>query len=618
VSSTGAEATGAAGGSRELTKAPAASGPHSGSARSRLILLLAVLALTVRATHLVQIAETPLLDYHRAFSQSDMHLFHQWSLRIVGGDLIGRERYHPLVNWQLAIAPAEKWERWYGDSSPVFYKAPFYAYLLAVLYAIFGDSALPMLVLQALVSTLCVVLLFRIVEIIFDTGSAVAAAGLFALYAPGIHYDATLLRGPWIVLAALLVTEALASLPRRSIRTGAGLLGLATGFAVLVNEGFTPLLVLIGLALIHHHRHRSMAAGAAFYALGVALMLAPVVARNIAVGTRPFSIAAMGLLAVTFFNAAGSDPFFFEVRPAAFVPLLEAGNGGALATVKATLSSFGSVADAMWFAVLKVSGLAVPFESPDNVSFYYAALKSPLLSVLPGHRVVFPLAIVGVVLVGRRLCQAASLVPVFAVLTLSILLTIPVSRYRATWTVLLLPFAGFALFRVTEWARQRRLRGLVSAAAALAMIIVALATWERRILFAQRARAGVAYRPSEFWVSADVYERRGHLTRAAREMQELARLNPDPDVRRNSCLRLAHLAARSGQKDEVRAALQQALSAGGDTPFNLLLVGDAHLALLGDRETALACYQRAIVRGPPDSIRDVLRGKVLELTGDGR
>src|SRR5262249_32176163 len=108
---------------------------------------LALISITVllRGVHLLRIAHSPIFDYHHFFPPSDMYLFDQWSQRIAGGDVLGRESYQPVVEWQLGLAPLRHWKQWYGHPL-IFYKAPFYAYLVALLYRLFRGPVLPLAV----------------------------------------------------------------------------------------------------------------------------------------------------------------------------------------------------------------------------------------------------------------------------------------------------------------------------------------------------------------------------------------------------------------------------------------------------------------------------------------
>src|SRR5262245_55231895 len=331
-----------------------------------------------------------------------MYFFDQWAQRIAGGDVLGREVYHPLGAWQLAAAALDKWQAWYG-TSPVFYKAPFYPYLIAILYRVFGDAIFPLALLQILAAGASTLLLGDITRRIFGDTAGLGAAIIYALYAPDVHFDTIMLRGPWIVLASLLGTWLLLRLrDRPGARLAAGL-GVATAIAILVNEAFLIVPLLIGVLLLWWFgRSRPVAILAGAFILGIVVTFAPLVIRNVMVRAPPLKLVVTGSTVYAVFNAAGSSPYFFQVNPAAFVPIVEASHGELLATMLGCLRSFASTRDVLAFYLHKAYGLAIPFENPDNANIYYAELKSRLLGVLPNYAVLLPVGVVGLALAARR------------------------------------------------------------------------------------------------------------------------------------------------------------------------------------------------------------------------
>ena len=310
-----------------------------------------------------------------------------------------------------------------------------------------------------------------------------------------------------------------------------------------------------------------------------------------------------GSATYAFFNSAGSSPYFFEARPAAISAILERTGSSLPATAVACLRSFSGPAEALRLYLGKLVMLIVPFESPDNFNFYYAALRSPLLRALPGYGLLVALAAVGLALVRSRWRKACIWLPVPVALLMSFLLTSPLSRYRATFAVFLLPFAGLACATGAEELRRRRWgRAAALAGAALAVGGAALLL-QRQIVFADRPAGAFRYRAAEFVLSAQVYAGRHDLAGAARELLLLARLNPRLSDKVNAHLMLADLAARGGSRPLARAALASAARLGARDGFALLAVGDAYWELLRDRQGALAAY-RAAQRAPgPERLR---------------
>lgn len=284
-----------------------------------------------------------------------------------------------------------------------------------------------------------------------------------------------MLRGPWIILAALLITWQLVKLRRVPTPGAAAILGGIVGAALLINEGFLPLPVLV-LAVVFSwvHRLRRFAVLTAAFGAGLAVAVSPLVVRNWLVGAPALQFAVSGGYGYALWNAADSEPLFFPAPPASFLPLMATTDGRFSKAVWGCLRSFPSAGEFLRLYLRRVTGLVVPLEIPDNVNFYYAALKDPLLRPLPTYALVFPLIVIGLYLGARRYRDLGALVPGSLTFFLSIMLTQPTSRYRLQLVVLLLPFAGCALAQAFRWIRVRNFAALIVAASA--MVLCSLGT----------------------------------------------------------------------------------------------------------------------------------------------
>jgi len=514
----------------------------------RIVAILIAFTVCLRLAHLALVAPTPLVSFHREFVDSDMWFFDQWVQRIVAGDWVGRERFHPLAAWQLAAASAEKWLEWYG-SAPTFYKAPFYAYLLAIL-SLLKAPVVSVFVLQAAAAGLSAWLLFRIARGMFGEAAGLFAVALFALYGPDIHFTTVMLRGPWIVLSTLLVTDRLLAFAGRPSTARAGLAGLSVAAAIVVNEAMTPLALLAPLAFLSAGAARGrLLKSCAGFAAGALAGLLPVVIRNLMVGAPPFQIAVTGSVVLAVFNSASSDPLLFSARPENFAPVMDLGGASLLETLLACARSFSTLSDWAGFYALKAAGLVAPFENPDNVNFYYAALVNPWLGLLPAYGVLLPLALVGSLLAWpARRASWLCWVPSPLVLLAAMLLTLPLSRYRAVWAIHLMPFAGLALSLGLAWARERRFARLSGLAAALACVAAAQFVVQQQVFWGARRAQSLAYRPAEFVLAARMEASAGHFAAAAREMERLAGVHPEAGVK----LQALTLAAQ--YRDQERAS----------------------------------------------------------------
>ncbi len=580
---------------------------------ARRSLAVFVLAVLLRVLHLLHVVPTPLFAYHHDFKGSDMFIFDQWGQRIAAGDVLGRAPYQPLAAWQLLIAPESRWHQWYGHPL-TFYKAPLYAYLVGALRFVWDDPMLPLALIQIAASGLCVVLLGRLGARLLGEGPGFAAALLFALYAPAIHYDVVMLRGPLIVLSSLLATGALLQLREQPTCWYAGMLGLAMALALLTNEGFAPVpLLILWLLLAWWGATRRTALLAGVFALGLLAGLTPVVLRNLAVGAPPLTLAVTGSTVLAVFNSANANPYAFDIRPHAVAPLIAQGNGQMLATALACLESFPSAAAVAVFYLKKTAGLLIPFENPDNANFYYAALEDPLLRLLPAYGTLLPLALVGLALLNRRLRELAPVMPFAAALLASILLTMTLSRYRVTLAVFLLLPAGLTLARLVAWAAAGRARAVATTLGAVASLAWASLALEGVVLGPAREADRQRYRTAEFLLGAEFYARRGLYDRAIGEAMELVRRNPDPEVQASGLLLAARLQLHKNDRARAGETLQLAARANPGDAQLLTVIGDLQRDALGDAKAAAGSYRQALALEPLEPLAERLRQRLARM-----
>lgn len=111
------------------------------------------------------------------------------------------------------------------------------------------------------------------------------------------------------------------------------------------------------------------------------------------------------------------------------------------------------------------------------------------------------------------------------------ILTLPLSRYRAVWAIHLIPFAGLALSRAWAGMREPNPRSVLRLSLGVAVVAALQLLVQRDVLFRDRGAMASMYRPSEFVLSARMDAESGRFAAAAREMEQLAVLHPDPGIR---------------------------------------------------------------------------------------
>ena len=566
----------------------------------------AALSITARVAYRAEVAASPLSVQHR-WAESDMAYFDDWGRLVASGDLLSRSLRPPGHAWHRAVAldylgrhpedparatadpVASLWERWIGGGR--LYQEPLYAYLIALVRPWGGVAAVLVVQLAlGLASTLAILWLTR--RLFGDLAAGIAGL-LAALCAPLLYLEMVLVRETAIVFASL----GLVALADAAIRRGGAwrrlALGLATGVAILLKSHFA--LFAAGavtlVALRERARPREAFRAVATVALGLALGLAPLVARNLVVGAPPLVTSSAGAVNFVLGNAAGpsADPTVRRARHVA--DILEKTRGAFLPTVVETLRTHDDAAGYLRLLRAKWRATWGWYEEPDNTNFYYYRLHARVLGWMPvSFLVVAPLALAGIAV---ALPRARACLPLLLMAAASLavpLLAFPVDRFRAPFLALLIPFAAFALARACAWAGDGRWARLAALVAGVALV----AAWVGQPRGAKPLIRPVDYRvPHETWYGplADEAEARADYERAASvlasslpfeppEVGDMARGRGARDpleaesarffggVRR----RLAGLLERSGRADEARLqataadALDRAAEGWGGAP----------------------------------------------------
>jgi hypothetical protein len=151
--------------------------------RWNLLLGVALLALVVRLVYIWQISHAPFFTLRLG----DAEAYHQWALRIAGGD-------------------------WIGDG--VFYQAPLYPYFLAAVYTVLGEGTAIVRFVQAVCGAASCALLAAAGMALFGPRGA-SAGVLLALYPTAIFLDGLLEK---TAIVSLLTAALLHLLSARRVR----------------------------------------------------------------------------------------------------------------------------------------------------------------------------------------------------------------------------------------------------------------------------------------------------------------------------------------------------------------------------------------------------------------
>jgi len=440
--------------------------------RGAALLLVLGVALGVRLANVRWMAAQPITEFQYVWGDGDMAMHWQWAGRIAHGDLLSREPY-PLPPWMQAIAPFETWQRWRGGN--VFFKAPLYPYALAAVRVVVGEDHRAILLCHVALGVVNVALLYLLASRYFDVPIALTAGLGAALYGPALLNETLLLRDTLGVTMSLLLLLALS----RCTTAARGrwlVAGIAFALALLARELVAPFGLCVAFWIWQRFRTPPAVVvhvlGA--FALGAALGLVPLVARNLAVGAPPLAVSAIGPEGILYGHAVDGAPAELKV-PAAAAEILRAADGSLIAVLRGTLATYGGD----WWRLLRneaarAAAIFSALEGSDNTNWYFYAARSTLLGRALRWEIVLALGLVGL-WVARRCVRGDDRIVLYylGVSLIGLQFTSVVGRYRLVPAAVLSMYAAVTVVTVLRALGARDWRAVAGPALASACIYVA-------------------------------------------------------------------------------------------------------------------------------------------------
>ena len=429
----------------------------------RVYALVAFAALLVRAIYLWQIYPAPFFDLR----MGDGAVYHAWATRIANG-------------------------AWFSDH--VFYQAPLYPYVLALVYVVFDDSVLTVRLVQALMGTGACVLIAAATHAFFGPRAALVAGLMLALFAPAIFLEGliqkTALGG---VLTAAFVAG-LGMLTRRPSAPRWLVIGIVTGLLALTRENalvFIPPLLLWLLV-----RGGRRLAWTAMFALGLGLTFLPAVLHNRVVGGE--YVLTTSQFGSNFYIGNNPDddgtysPLHFDRGDALYersdaTRLAEQALGRTLSSAEVSRYWRDRALDAIgaqplkwlrlvaWKLALTFNAVEIPDTEAQEIYADWSILLRGL-GVLAHFGVLMPLAAFGIVMSAaswRRLWVIYLMAACYAV---SVVMFFVSARYRLPLAMFLVPLAAAGLVQASVRIRQHEYRR-VAGGALLALAVAIGSNW---------------------------------------------------------------------------------------------------------------------------------------------
>ena len=268
-----------ASGSRKSRNVGTATRQTAGRARSepsvttssRLLTALALaaivlLGLGLRASYLREIVHAP--DF--SLPQVDAGFYDYWARGLATGDWTVPENLSDFPDPHVQSSP--------------YFRPPGYPFFLTLVYAVTGGSYRAARVVQMGLGLLNCLLGYALGKRVFGRGVGLLLALLLSVYWGFIYFEGELLAPVLLVSAGLLLFYTLSLWPTRLTFGRALAGGLAFGLYTVIRANvllFAPVVLAWTWWLARRHRDgRSVAVGWAGFALGAAVMIAPVTIRN--------------------------------------------------------------------------------------------------------------------------------------------------------------------------------------------------------------------------------------------------------------------------------------------------------------------------------------------------
>lgn len=382
--------------------------------------MILVLAFAVRLAHWIAVRGLPFV----AQLVVDSKEYDAWARQIAAGDWLG---------------------------SRVFFQAPLYPYLVAVIYKISGGATGAVYLFQIALAVAGVWALARAGRLMGGEIAGLFAAGLAAVYGPFVFYDVQLMKeSPAVTVVCFLLWALAAARARPSARAWT-VAGLLLGTLALLRENAllaTPFLALLTLA--PNAPRGTIARRAGAFVLGAALPLVPVAIRNGVVGGEFLPTTSQGGANFYIGNNASADGTYRPIVPGRQIPTLERQESIRVAEVATGRKLSAGEASSYWlhrglawarsnpWACVKLQGRKLGmywswYEWPDAVDYYWIGARSPVFRLpLVEFGTISLLAVAGVGLMLRRRL-ASPLAPAWTLASIWMLSTIAFflfSRYR--------------------------------------------------------------------------------------------------------------------------------------------------------------------------------------------
>lgn len=414
-------------------------------------------ALVVRVVYLLNLrANDPFYDYTlRGF---DQHTYQRMAEEIVGGDLLLRGR-------------------------GLFYYGPLYAYFSALIFWIGGLGNYDLLhAVQLFIAVGTCGLMWSLARTYVDRVPAFLAGSMAAFCSAWLFYEQLLLMEGLVLFLQLAMLYLLrtAEIGRRFVPLRLGGAGMASALAFFGRGNIAMFVAAVPFWILWRMREKEGRAGwiqgaarAGVFAGAAGVLLIGMGIRSYAV-KEEFAIGTTNGPAMLYLGNAADASGEFAYSPR-FQEAHAKSQSDPEIYSKQLREDLGAAPGAIAFNMLrKFYFFWNAYDLPDNTSFYLGRQFSPLTRWNPiGFHMIVVIGLIGAGLIARE-WRSMSLLWLYLILfSISVIIVVPIGRYKLPITIPLMIFAGYALdWMWTALDEKRFARLSAVAAAALVLIVV--------------------------------------------------------------------------------------------------------------------------------------------------
>ena len=415
----------------------------------RLIFIVFLLALLVRTIYIFQVLQFPLTEYMTGSNTFDQHGFDRNATSIASG-------------------------KWQG-AEEVFKKEPFYSYFLAFIYVASGYSHYMVYIVQALLTSIAVILIYKICRYIFNSVTGYIAAFALALYPVSIFYDAMLLRASVLMSLNILLCYLLLKSLKKDRAYLWFVSGIVLGITVLTRHNMLLPFIFMFMLLSIKPLKKALK-NILILSAGFLIVIMPILVRNYIISEENVIRISSETSAFWVGNTHDSAGVDLEWPPE-YYRLEQASEGG----FRKTASFFLAEVKKRPKKYLKLYARKAKmffngYEVPANANYYlYRQEFSTILRMMfLDFRLICGLGILGVMISLFRKRKPLLIYIFLTVLSMSVILFHIQSRYRLPAVPFFIIFASYAIYSTLDYVRRRRPLESIALIILAALLYVAL------------------------------------------------------------------------------------------------------------------------------------------------